>query len=393
MQKVKKILIVGEGIGGVNTALELDRILPEEVEIEFISNTSHLEYEPQFYKFFNDQEVANPYISYKDIFEDTRVEIKKDVIDHINFDEKIVYGWHATPYHFDYVVFALKNEISYYDVYGMKDLTFNSLSLSDVLQLKSHLHEVMSINKIYPEESKNIHIVIIGGNRSGCEIAGSIAQYTKKLTKKYNTLTLTISIDLIESESRLISELSKSNSQKIQEYLQNLGINIHLHRDVSKEEIEEVYLKDMEQNKKIVIWCKEIIPNHFFDKIEGFRLDDKGRVLVDSHLQVRGKKHIFVIGESVSKSYSSAFFTPLIDSKYVSEYIAHEIAHKKYHSYRPLKQKSIISIGSGYAICQIGLITFSGWIGWLIKRSFDLHFLLSILPFSKALKIFKSNRV
>ena len=56
-------------------------------------------------------------------------------------------------------------------------------------------------------------------------------------------------------------------------------------------------------------------------------------------------------------------------------------------SYKPKSYPYIIPIGGKFAIAKIGPIAISGFWAWVLKGLVELNYLISIMPFWKAIRI------
>ena len=55
--------------------------------------------------------------------------------------------------------------------------------------------------------------------------------------------------------------------------------------------------------------------------------------------------------------------------------------------YGPRKYPYIIPVGGKYAVSKIGPLVIAGFFGWILKGLVELNYLFSIMPNTKALKI------
>ncbi len=390
----RRVVIAGGGFGGVSAVLDLAKKDSKNLEIFLISDKPYLEYYPSLYRVVMGEPYHMARIPLKEIFAKKRVNLIQDVINDVNLNEKTVQGASGSTYTFDFLILALGAEITYYDVPGLKQLSFALKSIPDALRLNIHLQELFRTSQKATTEEKVhfLHIVIIGGGETGCELAGALAVYSKELAKKSNIDTSFITIDLMDSGPRLLKRLPQDISERVERRLRQLGVNIFLNRRVVREEIEEVYLKDMRMKTLTVVWAAGIRVNHVLSKIEGLSLDKKGRVLVDEFLQTKGFEDIFVIGDAASTTYSGMAQTAIADASYVAEIVSRKIKSKKLMTYKPKKPSHAVPIGNNWAAVSVATLSFYGNIGWLLRRGADLRFFLSILPLRKAVTFFFNKK-
>lgn len=390
----RKIIIAGGGFGGIRTALDLaEKNLPN-TKIILVSDKPHFEYHAALYRVATGRSPLGACVPLRDIFRDKYVEVLKDTVVKVDIKEKTLEGNSGSLYSFDFLVLALGSETVYFNIPGLKELSFGFKSINEALILKRHLHKLfIACEKATAEEKVcSTHIVVVGGGSSGTELAGELAVYTRKLARKHHLEPSLVTIDLIESVSRLLPALPKDVSERVKRRLHRLGVNVFLNRVVIREEIEEIYLKDMEMKTKTVIWTAGVKPNHLYTQIDGLTFDKKGRVVVDEFLQPKGFSNIFVIGDAAATPHTGLAQTAIRDGSFVANTIIKKIYDRPLESYIPKSPSYAIPVGPGWAAVLIGGCRFYGRLGWWLRRLADLKFFLSFLPFRKALSVYQSGK-
>lgn len=341
-----KIFIVGGGFGGVSCVLALSKYNLVNAEIILISDRSHFEYTPFLYQMLAGKPPRTICLPLKKIFAKKNIEFIEDPIISVDIEKKIINGRSGSSYGFDFLVLALGSETDYLGIPGLKKYSFGLKSVNDVLRLKHHLDAI--------QKKSDINIVIIGGGATGVELAGEIKK-----------------VDLIEACSRLLPNLPENMSNRIEKRLRELGVNVFTNKKVIKEELEKVYLKDMEIKTKTVIWTAGVKPHRLYSQIKGFSFDPKGRVLTDKFLQVKEHPGIFIIGDAASTPYCGTAQTAIYDGRYVARTILDIIKNRPLTPYKPKKPFYVIPVGRGWAAALIGRFRFYGRIGWWLRKLAD----------------------
>lgn len=392
--QVKKIYIVGAGFGGVRTALDLAKKKLPNVKIILVSNKPHFEYHAALYRVVAGTSPLEVCVPLREIFSDTPVDLVQDKIQSIDLKKRQLHGQNGQIYAFDYLVLGLGSENAFYHIPGLEENAFRLKSIQDALALKRHLHEVLSACQRGTTEEKicAAHVIVVGGGASGVEIAGQLGSYLKILARQHGLDGDVVTIDLIEGAPRLLPFLPASVSSKIKTRLHKLGVNIFLNRTIVKQELEEVFLKDLKMKTKTLIWTAGTTPNSLFAKISGLDLEKKGRVLVNSQLQTPPWKNVFVVGDAAYTPYSGTALTALDHGKVVAQTISHLLGYGPLPSYQPKQHLFSIPIGPGWAASGNTHLVLYGCFGWFIRRWLDLRFFLSILPPGKAWTAFRSGK-
>lgn len=418
----KKILIVGAGFGGIRCALDLAERHIDGIKITLVNPTPHFEYHATLYRLLTGRSPLETCIPLRDIFSHKKnIEVVEDYITDVQFKKNMALGKSGSKYRYDYLVLGLGSKTAYYDIYGLKDLSFTLKSVTDALKLKRHLHELFSS-----------HVVVVGGGATGVEVAGELALYTKKVAEHHLENIPLLEIDLITSSERLVPQLPIDISIELARRLQDLGVNLYFNRRVTKEEVDEVYMKDMSIKSKTVIWAAGVEGNELYKKI-GLPVNKKGQVMVDKYLRPiklmmddRKSKidlenrrsrvenqsstiyhqnlsstidslssNIFILGDGADTQFSGMAETAIQHGKLTAENIVRSIHGQPdrlelWHIDEPIYA---IPAGNNWAAVSMNGMNFYGHVGWWIRRFMQLQFLFSILPFSKALTAWREDGI
>ncbi len=391
----KRVVIVGGGFGGIRTALDLSKKNIKDLKITLISDKNHFEYYPTLYKVVTGNSPLEVCIPLNEVFHGRNIEIIKDKIVAVDPTQKNLKGESGSVYEFDYLVLALGSETAYFNVPGLEELAFSFKSINEALKLKSHLHKLFENILTSPKEElvSNLHILIVGGGPTGVELAGELVSYMRGLAIKHNIDPSLVAVDLIEASPRPLPSMPESVSEKVLGQLRKCGVNVYLNRAVMKEDVEQVFLKDMTMKSKTVIWTAGTKTNSFYSKIEGFQFQKNGRVIVDDFFRPQGFENVFVIGDAAAMLYSGLAQTALNNGAYLAKYLKDEILKKPHQKYKPKSISYAIPVGPGWAAVMIGKIKFYGPPAWWLRRIIDLMFFSSIVPLSKALKMFIGGKM
>lgn len=390
--KSKKIVIVGGGFAGTRCALELSR-KNLDADITLISDTPHFEYHAALYRVVTGRSPLEVCIQLSDIFKKSRVKLVTDKITKLDNKNKQIISENDHKYKYDILVLALGSETSYFDTPGLKELSFGFKSIPEALKLKRHLHEEMSRCEILTKNNKpcSTHIVIVGGGASGTELAGELAVYIRSLAIQHGLDPTHATIELIQSPNRLLPKLPKDMSAKVETQLRKLGVNIFLNRRVVKEDISDVFLKDMQMKTKTVVWTAGVVINEFFTNNKDFKLSKRKKVLVNKYLKAKGVRNVHVLGDCAETPYTGMAQTAVYDGKFLAENIARKIKGSKSKKYIPRPVAYSIPVGPGWAATFWKGMKIYGKLGWFMRRLIDFKFFLSILPLNKAVLAFRSG--
>jgi NADH dehydrogenase len=391
----KNIVIVGGGFAGVACALELAKHAPKNCHITLISDKPHFEYHAALYRVVTGRSPLEVCILLDEIFKHTSVSVIQDTISAINEHDRVVQGTQNVTYPYDYLVLTLGSETTYYDTPGLEELSFGFKSIEEALKLKRHLHAsfaaCVTANK--DEALCNTHLVVVGGGPSGTELAAELALYADKLARKHTIDPTLVTVELIQSPAHLVPMLPVEVTERIEARIRSLGVNVYVNRRLIKEEVAEVFLKDMRMNAKTVIWTAGVKPHQLYVKLTQAKTNEKGQIEVNKHLQIADQSPVYVGGDAAATKHSGMAQTALYDGTYIAKDIIARIENYPRPTYSPKQPIYSIPVGSNWAATVWGDKKFYGRVGWWLRRLLDLNVFLAILPWRKALLAFQSGSV
>ena len=393
MSKTQSILIIGGGFAGIRAALDLDKKLPKDAQITLISDKDYFEYYPALYRVVTGASPIEACVPLTVILGKTRVSVIVDPVTALDIDTRSVTTKSGKTYASDFLILGLGSQTSYFDLPGLPDLSFGFKSVHEALELKHHIHNLF-LDHEHPTTAEcvsHFHVVVVGGGASGVEIAGDLSAFLNELTTIHKIDPSLITIDLIESSPRLLPALDPRVSARILARLRKLGVNIFLNRSLVKEEVAEVYLKDMSLKAKTVVWTAGTRVHPLYQNIQGFSFNKKGRVMVDAQLQPTGKTNIFIVGDAADTPYAGLAQTALADGTFVAETIAARITGKREPKYTPKPTAFSIPVGTSWGAFAWGPIHIYGRVAYFLRHLIDFFFFAGIVPAGHLFKMFKEG--
>lgn len=287
MREKIKILIVGNGFGGIYALKNLTKLFPNKKEVEFsmIGERNYFLFTPLLH------EVATGGISPLNILEPIR-KILKGYLDnfYLGKAEKIDLKNKTVKINeelisFDYLVLAPGAETNFYNTPGAKEHSFTLKSINDAIRIKNH-----SINQIErashvknkEERKKMLKFVVVGGGPTGVELATELEEFIKDTFSIYYPKEIIddASVVLIQKNAELLPQFNKKIREKSLKVLRKKDIEVMLESEVK--EVANSYI--VVNNEKIftetVIWVAGIKPAKL-EFSEPVSVSHDGRLIVD----------------------------------------------------------------------------------------------------------------
>jgi len=202
MTQKTKILILGGGFGGVYTALELEKRLGKQsdVEITLVNRDNFFLFTPMLH------EVAASDLDITTIVNPIRKLLKRTnffdgEINAIDLNDKRVTvshgigASHAHELSYDHLVIALGSVTNFYNIPGLEERALTMKSLADAVYLRNqlieHLEEAdFECSTIPPEQL--LTFVVAGGGFAGVETIAAINDFLRDALKFYPNLSETM---------------------------------------------------------------------------------------------------------------------------------------------------------------------------------------------------------
>lgn len=388
-----RILVIGGGFVGVSAALHLAKKSLKNTKITLISDRPHFEYHGALYRLVTGSNPLEVCIPLREIFAGYDVEVLEDKIVSLEKEKKVALGVSGSQYHYDHLVIGLGAETSYFNIPGLQKLSYGMKSIVGALQLKRHITEVLLTCRggSKDEQVCAANFVVVGGGPTGIEVAGDLIVYARNLATEYGLDPRMVSVELIEGSSRILPQLPERFALPVERRLRSLGVNIFTNRAIEREDVEKVYLKDMELRTKTVIWTAGVEGHHLL-RSWGFPTDPRGRVDVDEQFQPKGFQNIYVGGDAVIATYWGMAQTAYAHGAHIAKVIEAKIKHKDIPHYRPKEPIYAVPVGPSWAGVMWGTHYFYGKTGWFLRRVVDLIVFNWVLPPKKALDAFRVGK-
>ncbi len=381
----KKIVIIGGGFGGLNAAKELKGL---DVEITLIDKTNHHLFQPLLYQ------VATAALSPGDIAFPIRAILKKQnnvkvilgEVTNIEREAKKVF-LQDDYYEYDYLIIAIGSRHSYFGNSEWEKNAPGLKTISDALRIRERI--LLSFEKAerYAERQsvdKYLTFVIVGGGPTGVELAGAIAEISKKtMLKNFRKIDPTKTrILLVEATDRILSTYDKDLSVKAKAHLEELGVSVLTNKMVKKINQESVLVDDDLIETSNIIWAAGNEVSKILKNLDT-EFDKTGRVIVNEFCSLKEDDTIFVIGDAAKYNYKNGSLpgiapVALQQGKYVGKLIEQIIkGEKKLKPFNYFDKGSMATIGRAKAILQVGKFKLSGFLAWLAWSLVHIFFLIT----------------
>ena len=375
--KRPRVVILGAGFGGLTAA----RSLAKNCEVTLIDKNNFQTFLPLLYQ-VSTAGLAADHIAYpiRSALRKSDIKFRMGTpisIDHKNKSIKID---SSEVFYFDYLVVALGSVTNDFGIPGVSQHALGMKSVQEALHIRStilrHFEDLCRFT-----DSSEMVINIIGGGPTGVEMAGAIAELRKgPLRLDLANAAEKIKVNIIEAGPRLLPSFSPSLSKKSKESLEKLGVKVKTNKAVKEIKAREIIYKDGSKLRSdLTIWTAGVSGEPTMKKLH--LPSERGRINVDSTLQVSNYPYIFAIGDNAGFKDENGNNLPMVAPVAMQQgrFLAKQIKQLE-NGLPALKFKyrdkgSMATIGRHKAVVEVGKIKFSGipaWYAWLWLHLFYL---------------------
>ena len=302
---------------------------------------------------------------------------------------------------YDFLVIANGATTNYY---GMQDVEQHALPMKtivDAIKLRNIIirnceqalltDDPVAMNSL-------MDYVIVGGGPTGVELAGALAELkTHVFPNDYKELEMShMDIHLVEATGRLLNGMSEKASEKALDYLQQMGVKVHLNCAVkSYDGYEVTFSTGVRLISRTLIWAAGVKGQ----PIAGIRsesLGHAGRIKVDEFNRVQGYENIFAIGDAcIMEGVDEKFLKghPMMappamqQGALVAKNIKRLINKKKIVPFKYKNKGAMATVGRNKAVVDLKGFKTQGFFAWLIWMFVHL---ISIVGFRNRFFVFMS---
>ena len=362
-----RIVIIGGGFAGLAAAKGLEK---QELQVVLIDKHNYHTFQPLLYqvatgglepdsiafplrKRFND--VDNFYFRLAEV---EKIQPEKNLIEtsigNLEYDELIV---------------ATGSTTNFFGNTNIKKYTMEMKSIPQSLNIRNAL----------------MNFVIVGGGPTGVELAGALAEMKKGiLPKDYPDLDIRqMQINLIQSSGELLKGMSADASEKAEDFLIKLGVNVWKNLRVLDYDGKTVTTNGDDHFKaETVIWAAGVKGQVVDGLNAACVIERAARIKVDEFSKVLNTTNIYAIGDvACMSSEKNPYGHPMMaqpaiqQGKLVAKNIIAKLFDKKQKAFVYNDKGSMATIGRNKAVVDLPKWKFQGvfaWFVWMFVHLFSL---------------------
>ena len=380
---VPHVVIIGGGFAGLYCARALRR---QPVRITIVDRRNFHLFQPLLYQ------VATASLSPADIAHPIRsvlkrqrnVEVWMAEVTDIDVDARTVQLDDGTL-RYDYLVVATGATHSYFGHPEWEHHAPGLKTIDDATELRRRFllaFEAAEREADAEAQRRQLTFVIVGAGPTGVELAGAMAEIARQaMPQDFRAIdTATARIILLEGGSRVLPTYPPELSQKAQQQLERLGVEVRTGALVTNIVHDAVLVGNERIEAANAFWAAGVTASPLGAKL-GVPLDRAGRVIVEMDCSIPGHKEVFVVGD-LAHFERNGVMTPGVAQgaiqmgTHAARCIAADLADKPRKEFHYFDKGNLATIGRAAAVADIGPLKISGLIAWLIWVFIHIMYLI-----------------
>ena len=298
-QSNARILIIGGGLGGLFTALDLNGC----GEVTLVNDEDHFLFKPMLYEYLSGEvEAWHIAPDCKELLDD-KARFIRGVVTEVDLDARTVTladRVESIPY--DVLVVAAGALSNYAGVEGAEQFALPFRRLNDANRLRRRMTE--ALDHVQPDAAPQdtrgaLTFAVVGGGASGVELSTKMADLLRDAVKR-RALRGEPRVLIVEMADRLVPGMGEEIRRFVEDALEECRIEVHTETRVVRVTEHGITLEHNQQQTELetaaVVWVAGVRVSPLAESLK-VEKDRRGLILVERTLQVRGYPNVFAVGD------------------------------------------------------------------------------------------------
>jgi NADH:quinone reductase (non-electrogenic) len=380
-----RILILGGGFGGIETARALDASLGDDIDVSVlvVDCDNSMLFTPLLWTVADGRSDPNDVVVPIRMFQrGRRFHLLQAEVQHIDLERHMIQTA-AGKRPFDFLVVALGSVTAVPDLPGLRERALIFHTPADALELRNRLIDAIEAAhnaQDAQERQEWLTFVVSGGGDTGVELAAVIHDYLQlALLAEYPWLaSAPIRIVVVGRAPVLVPMSDPPTSSAVRQQLEAEGVEVLTGISVLGVDGRCVRTSAGDIPARTVFWAAGISAPTVVRALPVNHAPN-GAVTVDDHLSVPGYPEVYVVGDA-AWAYDAATHAPIPPTaqaaqhmgRYVAQAIAATLRGQSAPTFRFTPLGHLALLGTRTGVARVGPIVFSGIPAWLLWHSYYL---------------------
>jgi NADH dehydrogenase len=384
------VVIAGGGFGGFYTARTLAHVLaPQSAQVRLVTADNFMLYTPLLPgAAAGTLEPRHVVVPLREEL-DTSIHLRLARITGAMPERNVIHirslDGHEEDLPYDHLVVALGSVSRTLPIPGLAEYGMGFKSLPDAIALRNHVIRTLEVAETLEDGNARreyLTYVFVGAGYAGLEGLAELQDFTADVMDLYPRCRVTgMRWILVEATERVMPEIGPKLAEFAVRELRGRGIEIRTSTTLEAVTASSATLSDGDVVRtRTLVWTAGVKPHPVVARF-GLPLDERGRILSDSHLQVPGFDNVWALGDCAAVPDPARKGNPcpptaqhaIRQGRVAGRNIAAALGGASRRRRFTYKTKGVfVDMGRRKAVATTGPVTWSGTPAWLLARSYHL---------------------
>jgi NADH dehydrogenase len=267
---------------------------------------------------------------------------------------------------------------------GLAEHAIGFKSLADAIWLRNHVIRCMEEADACesPElREELLTFVFVGGGYAGLEALAEIQDFAAEAIEFYPRARLQgMRWMLVEALDRVLPEIDSELANYALRELRGRGIDIRLGTTIDEVTAHSTRISTGETiPARTIVWTAGVIA-HPSNRNLGLPLDERGRIVVDEHLQVRGEHDVWALGDAAAVPDPARPGRPcpptsqhaIRQGRLAGRNVAASLGIGRPAPFKYKTLGTFVNLGAYKAVARVGPVTCRGFPAWWLARTYHV---------------------
>jgi len=382
-----RVVIIGGGFGGISF---IKHIRKEPLQMVLFDRHNYHTFQPLLYQVstagLEPDSIAYPL---RKIFRKNKnFHFRLGEVEKINPAERII-ETSIGSLAYDYLIIATGTRTNFFGNEQIAKYSMPMKSVPQALDIRSLMLqniEKADITEDATLRKRLLNFVVVGAGPTGVELAGALAEFRKGILESdYNRLREEeMQVHLLEGGKRVLPPMSEHASKKAQEFLEKLGVQVHL--DTIVESYDGLMAKtknNLQLDTETLIWAAGVTGAPVKGLNGDALLEKQNRYAVDAFNRINGYENLFALGdialmqtETYPNGHPQVAQPAIQQGKQLGKNFKRLLKQQPLKPFKYFDKGTMATIGRNKAVVDMKNLHFGGAIAWFIWMFIHLWFLV-----------------
>jgi NADH:quinone reductase (non-electrogenic) len=278
---------------------------------------------------------------------------------------------------YERLVVALGATTRTFPVPGLAEHGMGFKDLADAIALRNHVLLQLERASIHPDDPAELGFVFVGAGYAGVEALAELNDMARAALRSYPDLRgVPQRWVLVDAAPKILPEIPRGLGEYAAHRLMKRGVEIHVGTTLESYDGTEAALADGTRiPAHTLVWTAGVRASPLLPDL-GLPLDQRGRVVVDETLHVKGVEDVWALGDcaAVKNVKTPGHVDPPTCQhalRQARRLVKNVTGTPKPYGYRMLGQ--VATLGRFKGIAEVPGLHLWGFPGWFVTRTYHLY--------------------